>query len=81
MMQAANHYARKDRVPFEETLEAKQFYRMTGVKLDEVADPEKLEKAWHYVNDPTDTDRLLEVKGEIALFHARYWTKNSQAML
>lgn len=72
MTEAATHYAKDG---FENTLEAKQFLRLTSVKLDEISDPTLLEKAWKYVNDPEHTERLLAVEAEVAPFYARYFTK------
>lgn len=75
MAEAANHYARKDRRPFDETLEAQQFLRLTSVKLQEISDPKNLEQAWKYINDPKHLERVLDVEAEVAPFHARYFTQ------
>lgn len=73
MTEAANHYAKKEHVPFGDTLEAKQFLKMTSVKLEEISDPVQLKKAFNYVNDPEHLERLLDVEAEVAPFHARYF--------
>lgn len=72
MMEAASDHAQRERIQVMETLEAKQFLRMTGISLDEVNSAEKLKQAWEYVNDPDHLERRLEIEAEVAPFHVLY---------
>jgi hypothetical protein len=75
MTEAANFYAKKEKIAFNKTLEAQQFFRLTNIGLDEISNPSKLEEAYQYINDPQHPKRRLDIEAEIAPFHVRYHSK------
>ena len=75
MTEAAEYYSKRDKVSFNKTLEAQQFFRLTSVELDRILEPDMLEKAFQYINDPKDLLRRLNVEAEVAPFFAQYYPK------
>jgi len=72
MTEAANFYAGCEGVAFENTLEAKQFFTLTHVPLEQINNPERAKEALAYINDPNYIKRRLDIEAEICSFHVRY---------
>jgi hypothetical protein len=75
MAEAANFYSKKENRMFKDTLEAKQFLELTGIELDDVHQPEKLEQAYQFINDPKHLSRRMNIEAEVAPFHINYHTE------
>ncbi len=73
MLIAAHSFANQEKISLLDTVEAKQFYALTGITLNEAVNPQKLTEAHRYVNHPDYPERCLKVRQEVAPFHVRYY--------
>ncbi len=76
MSEAAHYYAKKEKIPFIETDEARQFKYLTGIHLTEVTEPEKMKEALDFINDRDHLTRRLAFESEISPFHVQYYVEN-----
>ncbi len=76
MLESAQYFSQKSKTPVSSQLEAQDFEDLTGISLLEIDDEAKLEKAFHYINDPKHIERRLNFEAEVAPFHVTYNTEN-----
>lgn len=75
MHEAADHYSKKENKDYLETIEAKQFFKLTSIRLIDRDDPAQLAQALQHVNDPKHPKRRLAVEAEVASLHIRRYPK------
>jgi len=60
--ESAEYFMLRDKIPFEQTVEAKEFFAITGVHLDAVDDPKKLEKIRKNLQSNPENRLLIEAR-------------------
>ncbi|ADI38006.1 DEAD/DEAH box helicase family protein [Waddlia chondrophila] len=80
---AARYYVEKNREKFEQTVEYQEFYKLFGITLDQVKDPEMLKRA--VFNISQDVEKRLDFQFEIVAekvgFRSERLTSNGRHLL